>query len=66
MSRKVEIRYVYICFFFADNNYKVKVHTGDKFGSGTDANVFLKFSGPLGDSGLHKLDNKKNNFETGK
>ena len=51
---------------FTEGNYKVHVHTGDKFGSGTDANVFLKFFGELGDSGLHKLDNKKNNFETGK
>ena len=52
--------------FVADHDYEVTVQTGDKTGSGTDANVFLTFFGFLGDSGKLKLDNAKNNFETGR
>lgn len=45
--------------------YIVKVFTGNKFGAGTDANVFLKLSGSQGDSGeIHlKESNNKNKFE---
>ena len=56
----------FIFFFNAGHDYNVEVHTGKKMGSGTDANVFINFFGPLGQSGKLKLDNAKNNFETGK
>jgi hypothetical protein len=39
------------------------VITGDRHGSGTDANVFIKIFGDKGDSGERKLDNDDNNFE---
>ena len=45
--------------------YEVKVHTGDKSGAGTDANVFMTISGTMGDSGereLRKSENR-NKFE---
>ncbi|KAF7200543.1 transcript variant X2 [Nothobranchius furzeri] len=48
--------------------YKVTVRTGDMFGAGTDANVFLTIYGDLGDTGERKLaksENNKNKFERG-
>lgn len=48
--------------------YKVSVRTGDMFGAGTDASVFLTIFGDLGDTGERKLaksDNNKNKFERG-
>ena len=33
----------------------MKVHTGDKFGAGTDANCYLSLYGTLGDSGERQL-----------
>lgn len=48
--------------------YKVSVRTGDMFGAGTDASVFLTVYGDLGDTGERKLaksENNKNKFERG-
>ncbi len=52
--------------FVAVKKYRVKVHTGDKMGAGTDANVTVSFHGPLGSSSRKAIDNKKDNFERGK
>ena len=46
--------------------YQVTVHTGDKFGAGTDANVFCALFGELGDTGdrpLRKSSTNRNKFE---
>ncbi|XP_030849367.1 lipoxygenase homology domain-containing protein 1 [Strongylocentrotus purpuratus] len=48
------------------HKYKVHVFTASKRNAGTDANVFITVFGEGGDSGEHKLDNSKNNFEKGK
>ncbi|KAL6113992.1 loxhd1 [Pungitius sinensis] len=48
--------------------YSVSVRTGDTYGAGTDANVFLTIYGDLGDTGERKLaksQNNKNKFERG-
>ncbi|XP_041854417.1 lipoxygenase homology domain-containing protein 1 isoform X1 [Melanotaenia boesemani] len=48
--------------------YKVSVRTGDMYGAGTDANVFLTIYGDLGDTGERKLaksENNRNKFERG-
>ncbi|XP_029365801.1 lipoxygenase homology domain-containing protein 1-like [Echeneis naucrates] len=50
------------------HTYKVSVRTGDMYGAGTDANVFLIIYGDLGDTGERKLaksENNKNKFERG-
>uniref|UniRef100_A0A8C9S0Y2 Lipoxygenase homology PLAT domains 1 n=1 Tax=Scleropages formosus TaxID=113540 RepID=A0A8C9S0Y2_SCLFO len=50
------------------HTYKVSVMTGDVYGSGTDANVFLTIFGDLGDTGERKLsksENNSNKFERG-
>lgn len=47
-------------------SYHVSVKTGDVWGGGTDANVFIKLFGSKGDSGqlqLKSADNTKNKFE---
>ncbi|CAK8676643.1 unnamed protein product [Clavelina lepadiformis] len=41
--------------------YIVNVYTGDKYGAGTNSNVFLTLYGESGDSGERKLE-KSNNF----
>ena len=49
-------------------NYAVSVHTGNKLGAGTDANVFINLFGEQGDTGDRKLRNSKTNmnkFEKG-
>ncbi|XP_071795423.1 lipoxygenase homology domain-containing protein 1-like [Asterias amurensis] len=46
--------------------YKVGVYTSDKFGAGTDANVFCNIFGEMGDTGerpLSKSANNRNKFE---
>ncbi|XP_073234766.1 lipoxygenase homology domain-containing protein 1-like isoform X3 [Porites lutea] len=48
-----------------DHDYLVHIYTGDKWGAGTDANVMITIFGEDGDSGERRLDNNKNNFETG-
>ncbi|KAL7828480.1 hypothetical protein SRHO_G00321140 [Serrasalmus rhombeus] len=50
------------------HTYKVSVRTGDMYGAGTDANVFLTIYGDLGDTGERKLsksESSKNKFERG-
>lgn len=51
----------------AEVEYRVTVKTGDKWGAGTDANVFVNVFGSDGDTGeLHlqdSLTNKVNKFE---
>uniref|UniRef100_A0A3Q0R7C3 Lipoxygenase homology PLAT domains 1 n=1 Tax=Amphilophus citrinellus TaxID=61819 RepID=A0A3Q0R7C3_AMPCI len=50
------------------HTYTVSVRTGDMYGAGTDANVFLTIYGDLGDTGERKLaksENNKNKFERG-
>jgi hypothetical protein len=46
--------------------YKILVHTGDKRGAGTDANVFVILHGDKGDSGKRVLESAGNNFERGR
>ena len=41
-------------------------YTGNVRGAGTDANVYITVFGKDGDSGQHKLNSSKNNFERGK
>lgn len=41
--------------------YRVLVYTGDKFGAGTNANIFLNIFGELGDTGDRPLEESKNN-----
>lgn len=53
---------------FTAHTYTVSVRTGDMYGAGTDANVFLTIYGDLGDTGERKLaksENNKNKFERG-
>lgn len=55
-------------FSFTAHTYQVSVRTGDMYGAGTDANVFLTIYGDLGDTGERKLaksENNKNKFERG-
>uniref|UniRef100_A0A672Z678 Lipoxygenase homology domains 1b n=1 Tax=Sphaeramia orbicularis TaxID=375764 RepID=A0A672Z678_9TELE len=50
------------------HTYKVSIRTGDMYGAGTDANVFLTIYGDLGDTGERKLaksETNKNKFERG-
>ncbi|KAL5006870.1 hypothetical protein ScPMuIL_015676 [Solemya velum] len=42
------------------SEYVVKVHTGDEFGAGTDANVFINIFGENGDSGERQLKTSDN------
>lgn len=41
--------------------YQVFVHTGDKRGAGTNANIFLNIFGELGDTGDRPLEESKSN-----
>ncbi|XP_056097903.1 lipoxygenase homology domain-containing protein 1 isoform X1 [Rhinichthys klamathensis goyatoka] len=50
------------------HTYTVTVRTGDMYGAGTDANVFLTVYGDLGDTGERKLsksESSSNKFERG-
>ncbi|KAG7499250.1 lipoxygenase-likey domain-containing protein 1 isoform X1 [Solea senegalensis] len=50
------------------HTYNVSVMTGDVYGAGTDANVFLTIYGDLGDTGERKLsksETNSNKFERG-
>ncbi|KAJ3604783.1 hypothetical protein NHX12_026835, partial [Muraenolepis orangiensis] len=50
------------------HGYSVSVMTGDVYGAGTDANVFLTIYGDLGDTGerkLRKSETNSNKFERG-
>ncbi|XP_030114351.4 lipoxygenase homology domain-containing protein 1 isoform X9 [Taeniopygia guttata] len=44
------------------HTYKISVFTGDIYGAGTDANVFLNIYGDLGDMGERKLSKSETNF----
>lgn len=46
--------------------YVVKVKTGKKRGSGTDANVFIQLYGLEGKSEEYQLRSHSDNFESGK
>ena len=46
--------------------YVVRVHTGDEWGAGTDANIFLNLYGENGDTGERELKDSSthtNKFE---
>ena len=47
-------------------DYHIRVITGDRNGAGTNANVFIEVFGANGNSGVHKLDNARDNFERNK
>lgn len=50
------------------HTYKVSVMTGDVYGAGTDANVYLTIYGDQGDTGerkLRKSETNSNKFERG-
>uniref|UniRef100_A0A3B4CPZ4 PLAT domain-containing protein n=1 Tax=Pygocentrus nattereri TaxID=42514 RepID=A0A3B4CPZ4_PYGNA len=50
------------------HTYSVAVTTGDVYGAGTDANVFITIYGDMGDTGERKLsksENNRNKFERG-
>jgi arachidonate 5-lipoxygenase len=49
-----------------NREYKIKVRTGARLGSGTDANIFVVLVGTDGESARHKLDKRfHNDFEAG-
>lgn len=57
-----------INFSATAHTYNVSVITGDVYGAGTDANVFLTIYGDLGDTGERKLsksETNRNKFERG-
>ena len=45
--------------------YDVLLHTGNRFGAGTDANVFLEIYGEKGASGEIPIPSKKEELERG-
>ena len=53
------------CTCILGYKYPVHIHTGDEWGAGTDANVFITIFGEDADSGEKTLDNSNNNFERG-
>ena len=48
-------------YFFSVYVYHVFVHTGDKRGAGTNADIFLNIFGELGDTGDRPLEESKTN-----
>jgi len=48
------------------HKYRIEVHTGSKWGAGTDANVWIRLFGDAGVSEQFYLDNEENNFERNK
>ena len=59
---------VFLSVITIAHTYKVSVMTGDVYGAGTDANVFLTIYGDLGDTGERKLsksETNSNKFERG-
>jgi hypothetical protein len=60
------IRFRDFMLLFTDNQYKITVFTGNVRGAGTDANVFINIYGNLGETGAVILDDRQNNFESGK
>ena len=55
-----------VCNISTGCEYIVSTYTGDKFGAGTDANVIVSLFGEGGETGEFTLDNKGDNFESGK
>lgn len=54
--------FVTLLFYFCSVYvYHVYVHTGDKRGAGTNANIFLNIFGELGDTGDRPLEESKTN-----
>ena len=47
-------------------DYNISIITGDRRGAGTNANVSIEIFGCNGSSGIHKLENAKDNFERNK
>ena len=41
--------------FFSVTQYEVRVHTGDVWNGGTDANVYITIYGEKGDTGVRQL-----------
>lgn len=48
----------FLCF--SEVEYAVHVFTGDEYGAGTDANVFITVYGDRGDTGERQLKDSKN------
>lgn len=62
MHKRIPI-FVLLCFFVCiDCSYNIIVYTGDIFGAGTDASVFLTIYGDLGDAGERKLSKSETNM----
>ena len=52
---------------FLVSEYEVQVTTGDSFGAGTDANVYIRLIGTRGSTAEHALvADHKDPFESGK
>lgn len=67
-SNRSPVRLSVIIIPSTAHTYKVSVMTGDVYGAGTDANVFLTIYGDLGDTGerkLRKSATNSNKFERG-
>ena len=59
----------FIDFPLIATSYHVRVKTGDIRGAGTDANVFIRIFGEVGDTGklqLRQADNTKDKWERGR
>eukprot|EP00795_Rhopilema_esculentum_P005038 gene5038-148_t len=54
-----------IFFFGLGTNYTVKTFTGNQFGSGTDAKIFLEIIGERGSSDFRQLESGLSKFEPG-
>ena len=53
-------------FCFPGNRYVVTTYTGDRFGAGTDARVFIKLYGSQGETTEKELEAQgRDNFERG-
>ena len=52
---RISIHYKWPFFSSPVRDYYVEVYTGDKFGAGTDANVYLEICGDRGDTGERHL-----------
>lgn len=60
------ICWVYCSFLGSRTQYEVYVYTGNKFGAGTDARVFITLFGEKGRSKEIELESKgRNDFEKG-
>lgn len=55
----------YILLILVTYFYNVTVTTGNKFGAGTDANIFLRLIGEKGSTDEIRLETKKHELERG-